>query len=311
MTTDSPRELAVYVGPAEAPAITEAVRRGGGRLVPLDQAEALVWVGGGPRAFDLPLSEHISWVQLPSAGIEGWFSAGAIDPARTWTSAAGAYAQTCAEHAVALLLAGVRGIPTALAQRTWEQPTMESATGSLRGAKVAIIGAGGIGRAMIPMLTPFGAEIIAVNRSGNPVEGAAETVPADRLGTVWPRVDHVMLAAPSTAETRHLVDAGVLAQLKPTSWVVNVARGSLIDTDALVDALANESIGGAGLDVTDPEPLPDGHPLWKEPRAIITPHVANPTAGAMRELAERVEANVARRISGQDLLGVVDFDAGY
>jgi phosphoglycerate dehydrogenase-like enzyme len=99
--------------------------------------------------------------------------------------------------------------------------------------------------------------------------------------------------------------------MREHAWVVNVARGSLIDTDALVEALAAGSIGGAALDVTDPEPLPEGHPLWSEPRALITPHSANPPDALVRRLAERVEENVSRFMAGEELIGVIDVEAGY
>jgi phosphoglycerate dehydrogenase-like enzyme len=176
---------------------------------------------------------------------------------------------------------------------------------------VTIVGAGGIGRALIPMLVPLGARVVAVNRSGRPVDGADRTVGVAELDTVLPGTDHVVVAAPSTPDSRHLIDGARLAALKPTSWLVNVARGELVDTDALVAALRDGVIAGAALDVTDPEPLPDGHPLWTEPRAIITPHSANPGPLSERALAERVADNIARRIAGAPLLGRVDLDAGY
>jgi phosphoglycerate dehydrogenase-like enzyme len=131
------------------------------------------------------------------------------------------------------------------------------------------------------------------------------------LDRVWPVTDHVVVAAPATPQTRHLIGAAQLAALRPTSWVVNVARGELIDTDALVRALGDGTIGGAALDVTDPEPLPPGHPLWTEPRAIITPHSANPRPLLNKAFVERVGENVARRIDGRELLGRVDVAAGY
>jgi phosphoglycerate dehydrogenase-like enzyme len=121
----------------------------------------------------------------------------------------------------------------------------------------------------------------------------------------------VVLAAPATDATRRLIDASVLARLKPTSWVVNIARGSLIDTAALLDAVTDGRIAGAGLDVTDPEPLPPEHPLWTTPGILITPHTANPGPLARRSLAERIRQNVARFASGQDLLGRIDPAAGY
>ena len=171
---------------------------------------------------------------------------------------------------------------------------------------MAIVGAGGIGRALIELLEPLRVEVLAVTRRGR--DG---TIPADRLGEVWPRAHHVVIAAPATGATRHLVGAEELSAMREDAWLVNVARGSLVDTDALVAALAAGEIAGAALDVTDPEPLPDGHPLWHEPRALITPHVANPDATLRRYLAELVRENVARFAAGEELLSRIDLDAGY
>jgi D-3-phosphoglycerate dehydrogenase len=171
---------------------------------------------------------------------------------------------------------------------------------------VAVVGAGGIGRALIELLAPFGVDVVAITRSG-----ADDTLPADRLGEVLPAAGHVVLAAPATAATRHLIGAPELDAMRDDAWLVNVARGSLVDTDALVAALARGAIGGAALDVTEPEPLPDDHPLWREPRALITPHVANPPGTLRRYLAERVRENVGRFAAGEPLRSVVDADAGY
>jgi D-3-phosphoglycerate dehydrogenase len=181
----------------------------------------------------------------------------------------------------------------------------------LEGSTVAIVGAGGIGRALISLLAPHDVTVIAVTRRGEPVPRADRTLPASELPEVWSAADHFVIAAPATDATRHLVGARELAAMQPHSWIVNVARGSLIDTDALVDALQAERIGGAALDVTDPEPLPDGHPLWRSPRAIITPHVANPPSAQFRKLAERVRENVARFVAEEPLLAPVEQDRGY
>ncbi|WP_345712771.1 NAD(P)-dependent oxidoreductase, partial [Kineococcus glutinatus] len=188
---------AVHVGPEPDDDVLDAVRRGGGRPVALDEAEAVVWIGG-PDGFPRPLPDAVRWVQLSSAGIESWFEAGVVDPGRDWTSAAGAYAEAVADHAVALLLAGVRQLPAALAARGWD-PSVAAATTTLRGSTVAIVGAGGIGRAMIPALRALGADVLAVTRRGRPVEGAVETLPAERTGEIWDRADHVVIAAPATA----------------------------------------------------------------------------------------------------------------
>ncbi len=143
------------------------------------------------------------------------------------------------------------------------------------------------------------------------MDGADESHAISDVGSLWPRGDYFVVAAPATGDTRHLIGADELAAMHEGAWVVNIARGSLIDTDALVEALSGSGIGGAALDVTDPEPLPDGHPLWDEPRALITPHTANPPAAMHRSLALHVEENVARFAAGDDLRSVIDVETGY
>jgi phosphoglycerate dehydrogenase-like enzyme len=292
--------LTVHVAPELDPEVEAAVRAAGAEIGPLDEADGLVWVDPNPDGFPDELSDRVRWVQLPSAGVERWLDL--IDRERQWTSASGAFGRPVAEHALALMLAGVRRLHEFARTTTWTRPTV----GELASATVGIIGTGSIGRALIGMLEPFGVEVLAVTRRGR--DG---TIPIDRVAEVWPRADFVVIAAPSTADTRHLVGADELAAMRETAWLVNVARGSLVDTDALVAALAAGAIGGAALDVTDPEPLPDGHPLWTEPRALITPHVANPDGTLMRDLAGLVRENVERLAAGEPLRSPIDLDAGY
>ena len=299
----------VYVGPEEnrnAGAVREAVERGGGRIAASpDEAGAVVWLGGAPGLGEV-LHEGVRWVQLPSAGVESWMESGAIDRERVFTSAVGAYAGTVAEHALALMLAGARRLPECARATGWGERWGRP----LAGSTVVILGAGGIGRALVRLLEPFGTRVLAVTRSGREVPGA-ESFAMDDVERLWPEGDYFVVAAPATEETRHMIGASELGAMKESAWVVNVARGPLVDTDALVDALAAGGIGGAALDVTDPEPLPDGHPLWTEPRALITPHSANPPEALVRGLVARVEENVSRFRNGGELAGVIDVEAGY
>jgi phosphoglycerate dehydrogenase-like enzyme len=298
---------AVHVGPEPVGWMLEAVRAAGGRSAALDAADAVVWMQHDPQSFPSPLPDRVRWVQLASAGVEPWVAAGVIDRARIFTSAAGAYARSVAEHALALLLAGARRLPDAARARRWGAPPGLG----LAGRAVAVVGAGGIGRELIAMLAPLRVDVLAVTRHGRPVPGAELTLPAERTAEVWPAADFVVLAAPATTGTAHLVGAEQLAAMREHAWLVNIARGSLVDTAALTGALAGELLGGAALDVTDPEPLPDDHPLWREPRALITPHVANPPAALRPALVERVRENVTRFTAGRELLGRIDPDAGY
>lgn len=308
----NPARPKIHVGPVAVPELAEAVRAGGAELVPAEDASGLVWFGAGPERlgeFDHP---GIDWIQLPAAGVESWLSPGVLREDVTVTSATRTYAETVAEHALALMLAGSRQLRTHARADRWQQPPESIRT--LFGATVGIIGAGGIGRALIRLLEPFGVRVLAVNHSGRTVPGAARTTPADDLEGLHALLadsDHVVLAAPATGSTAHLIDGATLDRMRSDAWLINVARGSLVDTEALVAALAEEHVGGAALDVTEPEPLPDGHPLFSEPRALITSHCANPVSLLVPALAERVRENVGRYVAGEPLEGVIDSAAGY
>jgi D-2-hydroxyacid dehydrogenase (NADP+) len=291
---------AIHLGPDTPEHLVKAIEAGGGTLAGLDEAEAVVWVGSPDELPELPAA--IKWVQLQSAGIEHWVERVRATPGVKFTTATGAYASQVAEHAVGLLIAGIRGFNQYARAWSWDPHDGPD----LAGSTVAVIGAGGIGREVIKRLEPFDVQILAVTRSGR--DG---TIPVERIGEVWGQADHFVICAPATDETQHLIGAPELWVMKPHTWIVNIARGSLIDTDALVNALSTRIIGGAALDVTDPEPLPNGHPLWASPHALITPHVANTASTMARDLAKRVQENVRRYVAGEDLLAPVDVGAGY
>lgn len=291
--------------------VVAAATAAGARLTSAPEAEVLVWLGREDEdGLEAVLHDGIRWVQLRSAGVEGWLTRGAIDGARRWTAARGIYAHSVAEHTLALILAGYKLLPGYARASHWDADA-KSRGRLVRGSTVAVVGAGGIGQEVIRYLQPLGARTIAVTRSGRQVAGAERSLPAERLDEVWPSADVIVLTAPATAETRHLVDADALASMGPDALLVNVARGSLVDTDALVDCLRRGGIAGAALDVTEPEPLPADHPLWSEPRALITPHAANPGGAQLERLTELVADNVARFAAGERLRGLVDLGAGY
>lgn len=300
--------LPVAVEPVPDEYVVAAVHQAGARVVGLDQARALVWLGG-PDGFPV-LPDTVEWVALKTAGIEEFVGAGVLDDKRIWTNASGFYAENVAEHALALLLTGLRQIHSAVRDH-WDKEPIDSAVRTLRGATVAIVGAGGIGAALTPRLTASGAQVLAVNRSGRPVDGADRTLPSSRMDEVWKSTDHVVLAAPSTPETHHLINATSLAALPAHCWIVNVARGALIDQQALFWALHGHKIAGAALDVTDPEPPAADDPLWSLPNCIITPHIANPASGLTREFAPWVAQNIRRFVAGEDLISTVSTDRAY
>ena len=302
----------VAVVPRPNRALAEAVERGGGALAEPHDADALVWTDpSAPQALaELLAHSPARWVQLPFAGIEQFVKENVIDSRRTWTCAKGIYGHATAEHALALLLAGARLLNVHVRSRKWVGEGA-SASRRLATSTVMIVGTGGIGAALRDMLLPIGSRIVAVNRSGRPLSGAAQSLPAEHISRALPGTDFVVLAAPATLATERLVNASFLDAMKDDAWLVNVARGTLVDTDALVAALECGRLGGAALDVTDPEPLPDGHPLWRLANVIITGHTANTWRMAVPELARLVERNVRRFAAGDGLDGVIDPELGY
>lgn len=302
----------VAVAPAEARALQRAVVVGGGILVPAAEADAVVWTDPrDPEALRGVLaSSPARWVQLPFAGIESFVEAGVLDPERTWTCAKIVYGAACAELALALIGTAARSIHRHVIERRWW--TGDKTTHRrVAGTTAVVVGTGGIGSSLATMLQPLGVRVLAVNRSGKPMAGAERTERVGALPGVAGEADWLVLAAAMTPETARLVDAALLGRMKPTAWIVNVARGGLIDTPALVDVLRAGTIGGAALDVTDPEPLPDDHKLWSFENVIITSHTANTTAMAIPELAGLVERNVRHYGSGEPLEGLVDPVLGY
>jgi phosphoglycerate dehydrogenase-like enzyme len=276
-------------------------------VVDTTEADGLMWFAMGPDGLSEVLEEarSIQWVGLPAAGIEAYREI--LEPGRTWTAAKGVYAEPCAEHALALILTCFRNIHTYARRDSWSPAIGRH----LYDAKVTIVGAGGIALALVDLLRPFRCDVTLVRRVGVPGASDPRMVGTEQLADALSAADVVVLAPALTPETAGLIGAEQLAQMRDDAWLVNIGRGGLVDTDALVDALATGTIGGAALDVTDPEPLPPAHPLWTSERCIITPHCANPPV-LMRPLLERhIEGNVRRFLAGEPLEGVVDVELGY
>lgn len=311
MSTGPGPGVAVVPHPEEG--VIAAIDRAGGHVVDPEHAEGLVWTDPGDAdALKKVLeSSPARWVQLPFAGIEEFVAAGAIDRDRIWTSAKAAYGHACAEHALALMLAAARRLHEHATATSWRAPGFGSPEMRLKDKIIVLVGTGGIGEELAAMLSPLQARVIGVNRSGRPLPNAEQTVTQAGLASVLPDADFVVLAAAVTAATRGLFDREMLGRMKSSAWLVNVGRGVLVDTDALVEAVAKQQIAGAALDVTDPEPLPDGHPLWALPNVVITPHIANTWDMALPELRSLVERNVSHFANGRPLEGLVDVEAGY
>ena len=291
-------------------ALVQAVIAGGGDVTAPDIAEALVWAE--PARADLlpPMLDdnpNIDWVQLPYAGIEPFLDMLRCRPNLTWTCGKGVYAAPVAEHALTLALAGLRGVASYAQADSWSEPRGKN----LFDANVTILGGGGITEHLIPLLRPFDCKITVVRNQLRKMRDVTQVVASRDLHSVLPSTDLLILALALTPETAGIIGATELALLPDEAWVINVARGGHIVTEDLVEALRDRSIGGAALDVTDPEPLPDRHPLWSLDNCLITPHIGNTPEMGLPLLAERVSENVQRRISGKELIGPVDVDLGY
>ena len=308
MTSSSAPRLAIGPEPVRD-WVRASVEAGGARIVPVERAEGLVWArptGADELVSTLARGPDVRWVQTPFAGVEPLIHL--MDDGRTWTCGKGVYAEPVAELALALALAGMRGFGSYVRARSWERPQGVN----LLGADVTILGGGGITESLLRLLAPFRGRVTVVRRSaGASMAGADRVVEPDGMAALLPRTDLLVLALALTPDTEGIIGAPELAALPETAWLVNVARGRHVQTDALVEALASGSIVGAGLDVVEPEPLPDGHPLWTEPRCLLTPHVGNTPRMAVPLLSARITENVRRFAAGEPLLGLVDPDAGY
>ena len=307
------RPVSLAVAPESIPGLAEALAAAGAELVEPASAEAIVWTSPGqPERLAALLEPHHRWVALVIAGVERWLAAGVVDGARTWTCARGVYADGVAEHALALVLAAARRLPAYARAATWRQVDTER----LRGETVTILGAGAIGCRLAGLLAPLGVRLVAVTRHGAPLEGFERTYPSSALHESLVGARYLVVTAALTDATRGIVDGTVLDALGPRGVLVNVARGELVETDELVERLGDGRLGAALLDVTDPEPLPDGHPLWRLANVLLTPHVANPNAGNpwdshLHELLEHLAHNVRAFADDRPLAGVIDLAAGY
>ncbi|HEV2758612.1 MAG TPA: D-isomer specific 2-hydroxyacid dehydrogenase family protein [Acidimicrobiales bacterium] len=288
--------------------MAEVIAAAGGSVVGTERAEVLVWTDpfdADGLAHLLTTRPDIRWVQLPFAGVDRF--AGMFGDGRIWTSTKGAYSEPVAEHALALGLAGLRQLPQRARATSWgSQGGIE-----LRGSRVTVVGGGGISEALLRLLSPFHVEATVVRRHVAPIEGAMRVVSPEDLHVALEGARLVVLALALTPETTAIIGEAQLRCMDEDGWLVNVARGAHVVTDDLVDALRNGTIGGAALDVTDPEPLPAGHPLWALDNCLITPHTANTWQMAEPLFAERVGANVRRYLRKEPLLGLVDPDLGY
>jgi phosphoglycerate dehydrogenase-like enzyme len=256
-------------------------------------------------------AKKLRWFHTPSAGVDRFLEIPEFRERNIiLTNNSGSYDIQIAEHVLAFIFAAGKQLHLYRDQQNqsvWKDKEQHE----LRGETVVVFGAGSIGGEVVRLASAVGMRVIAVRRSGGAVPGAARVVGPDALADVAAEADYLVVAAPLTPATRGAVSREVIGAMKSSAWVINIARGPIIDEPALIEALAAGRIGGAALDTFDTEPLPAGSPLWKMPNVIVTPHSSNRSPKIReRTLALFVE-NVRRYKAGEPLLNQVNFEAGY
>lgn len=302
-------KLRVAIEPSSRPEFEAAVVAAGAVVAPFDaDVRALIWTDySKPAELDelIRANPQLEWVQLPFAGVDAFSKT--LQAPVTFTSAKGSYRKPVAEHALALSLALARKLPERVRATSWG----EKFAVSLYDSEILIIGGGGITEELLNLLAPFNTTVNVVRKHVQPLPGATGVFDFRKIDSLLPSADFVIIASALTEETRNLFDASRFALMKPSAYLVNIARGPIVNTVDLIAALNSEVISGAAVDVTDPEPLPDGHPLWSAKNIIITPHTADTPRQVVSLFCERIDANVRAFIAGTPLIGVVDPTLGY
>jgi phosphoglycerate dehydrogenase-like enzyme len=250
----------------------------------------------------------LRWVHLTSAGYTRYdrddFRQALISRGAAMTNSSSVFDEPCAQHMLAFMLAMVRRLPDAVRTqelRTWEYERLRYGTGILDGQTVLILGFGAIGRRLAELLAPFRLEVIAVRRRPRGDE-PIKVHPIEDLDRLLPLADHIANVLPASASTERLLTAERFALCKFGARFYNVGRGTTLDQDALIANLESGRLGGAYLDVTDPEPLPPDHPLWTAPNCYITPHTAGGHTGEDEHVVRHFLKNLRRFEEGQPLL---------
>lgn len=302
----------IALEPRQFPAYVDAIVDSGGEITPLAKdVEALVWTDYARPdllAETLRSNPQLRWVQLPFAGVDAF--AHLIEHDVVFTSAKRSYSEPVAEHALMLSMALGRVLKRRSLAKSWGKKHADS----LYDAEVLVVGGGGISQELVRLLEPFRSKVTVLRkRPSEPFDrfGNCEVVGFEKLDELIPKAKFVILACALTEETRFLFDKSRFQLMAKDSYLVNVARGEVIDQQALLEALQEGEIAGAAIDVTNPEPLPDGHPLWDLENLIITPHTADTMQIVTGLFAKRLSQNVSAWLSGEDLVGVVSKELGY
>jgi phosphoglycerate dehydrogenase-like enzyme len=271
-------------------------------------------VYGQLTADEFANARRLRWVQSSSAGVEWmWRVPGLADSDVVVTNMRGAHAATIAEHTFAMLLSHTRGM-RAFSQHQLDHHWGRSEVGltALKGLTMGIVGFGHIGRAIARRATGFEMRVLAVDPEPVPAgEGVEEVWPLSRLDEMCRESDVLAIAAPITPNSRGMIGAQQLRQLKRGAYVLQMSRGGIVNESALVDALEEGHLAGAGMDVTETEPLPVGDPLWTAPNVIITPHTSAASPLTWQLVWSILSENLGRFVRGEPLVNMVDKRRGW
>jgi phosphoglycerate dehydrogenase-like enzyme len=282
---------------------------------PLDEVEVLLrgWsLGGDPLDRLVGRAPRLRWIHSVSVGVESVLTPCIRLRGLTVTNGRDVFNKPIAEYVMTMILAVCRGLPQLIElqrERTW-QPIEARELGR---TTVGLVGLGGIGCEVAKLARPFGPRIVAVRRRPNaePVDGVEVLGGLEALPRLLSVSDFVVLALPLTVQTEALIDDTTLAAVKPGAWVVNVARGGLVDELAMLRALRSGPLGGAVLDAFREEPLPDTSPFYRLSNCIVTPHTSWSSAAVLDRTFEVFCENLRRYRAGEPLKHVVDLEAGY
>ena len=258
-------------------------------------------------------AKKLRWVQVYSAGVETYRFPEFINSNVTLTNCKVIQGPEIADHAMSLLLALTRDLYQVIPRRTEERwRRNEYHPLELRGKTAVVIGVGGIGTQIAQRASAFGMRVIGVDPKEMPFNGyVSKYVFPDQLDSVIPEADVVFISAPLTPKSKGMMGSRQFELMKKGSYFIAVSRGGLYDTNALVKALDEKRLAGAGMDVTNPEPLPPGHPLWKFENVIITPHIAGQSDGIDARRIALIKDNISRFVNGGTLVNIVDKQKGY
>ncbi|MBK5292251.1 MAG: D-2-hydroxyacid dehydrogenase [Acidobacteriia bacterium] len=278
-------------------------------------ANADAVIGGISKEL-FPKARKLKWVQTISAGVEAYsFWPEFVQSNVQLTNCKVVQGPTIADHAFAMLLALTRGLYEYIPNRSkqeWARNRLPEGMTELPGMTALVIGAGGIGTQIAQRAHGFGMKVIGVDPQDVPISNYfSAVVPPDRLNEVLPKADVVFVSAPLTPKSQHMIADKQFELMKKGAYFIAVSRGKLYDKQALVKALDSKKLAGAGVDVTDPEPLPKNDSLWNFPNLIITPHVASAAEGSNARRIGVIEDNIRRFAHGEPLTHVVDKAKGY